>query len=460
MIDLRNVEKYRENNRIEAKKALGGLPESIWETYSAFANTLGGVILLGVEEYKDKSFHVLDLPDPEGMIEKFKKILNDKHKVSTNILSDRDISIEKYKGKRFIAINIPKADRFDKPVYIDGNITSGTYRRGGEGDYKCKKEEIESMKRDSERISADSAICYDLTFSDLSIGTLRKFKEKVSLVRDVSDMSEKDLLMSVMEFQSHKAGTVPINIAALLMFGKKDKIKEYYPFFAPSFTENDGETSVKFEAENLFELYLISEKVIMKKLCAFCMKAKEKKTVFDAVSEAIANAMIHSDYLSKISIEIEYSEDRLSVSNAGSLRFEKEAVICGGITDRRNELIARLLSFAAIGSDGVKGIYKVWKNKGWQPPKVIERFSPDTVTVVLNFYGGEAELSGTDALIESRKEAVIDYITEKIAVTSSDIASLLGIKSEKALEILRALTFEEILTFEKKGTKFYFRLKS
>ena len=71
MLDLNKLEKYREDNRIEAKEAVGGLPHSIWETYSAFANTLGGVILLGVAEAEDKSLYSIDLDVPEKLITEF-----------------------------------------------------------------------------------------------------------------------------------------------------------------------------------------------------------------------------------------------------------------------------------------------------------------------------------------------------------------------------------------------------
>ena len=94
MIDFSRIEQYRENNRIEAKKALGGLPKSIWETYSAFANTYGGIILLGVVELPDKSFRPIDLPDPGRLIREFWDIVNDPDKTSVNILSSRDVFIQ------------------------------------------------------------------------------------------------------------------------------------------------------------------------------------------------------------------------------------------------------------------------------------------------------------------------------------------------------------------------------
>ena len=87
MLDFAHLEEYRENNRIEAKKALGGLPHSIWETYSAFANTLGGIILLGVVERKDATFDTVDLPDPEGLMQEFWRLVNDPDKASANILT-------------------------------------------------------------------------------------------------------------------------------------------------------------------------------------------------------------------------------------------------------------------------------------------------------------------------------------------------------------------------------------
>ena len=69
--DLEFLSEYREDNRIEAKRAQGGLPHSLWETYSAFANTLGGVILLGVAEAKDGSLYSVPLLDPEELVEEF-----------------------------------------------------------------------------------------------------------------------------------------------------------------------------------------------------------------------------------------------------------------------------------------------------------------------------------------------------------------------------------------------------
>lgn len=43
LFDLSNFDKYKEDNCREVKKAEGGLPIALWESYSSFANSNGGV---------------------------------------------------------------------------------------------------------------------------------------------------------------------------------------------------------------------------------------------------------------------------------------------------------------------------------------------------------------------------------------------------------------------------------
>ncbi len=147
MLDLNNLQNYREDNRIEAKQALGGLPESIWETYSAFANTQGGVILLGVEELADKSLHALDLLDPDWLIEDLWSGLHNPAQVSANILAEEHVQVHIVDRKRIIAVTVPPAPASCRPVFIADERGWGAYRRSGEGDYRCTAEEIAAMQK-------------------------------------------------------------------------------------------------------------------------------------------------------------------------------------------------------------------------------------------------------------------------------------------------------------------------
>ena len=182
MIDLKNIESYRENNRIEAKTALGGLPHSIWETYSAFANTLGGVILLGVREEKDKSFHTVDLPDPEGLVNEFWNSVNDPKTASVNILSAKDVQIRTFDGNRIIVINVPKAKRSYKPVYVEGNPLN-IYRRTGEGDYKCTREEYLAMVRDASVLTQDMLLLEETDINVLNYESLHMYRQRMKRLR-------------------------------------------------------------------------------------------------------------------------------------------------------------------------------------------------------------------------------------------------------------------------------------
>ncbi|MBE6996273.1 MAG: ATP-binding protein [Ruminococcaceae bacterium] len=145
MFDLAKLETYRETDRIEAKRALGGLPESLWETYSAFANTKGGVILLGVGEREDRTLYPVDLPNPTALMREIWRIVSDPGQVSVNLLTDEDVCWMEVEGKDVIVVEVPPAPRDKRPVYVGGDPFSGAYHRSGDGDYRLSREMVQQM---------------------------------------------------------------------------------------------------------------------------------------------------------------------------------------------------------------------------------------------------------------------------------------------------------------------------
>lgn len=101
--DIRIILEIGERLTLECKKAEGQLPKSVWETYSSFANTVGGTILLGISENlsetnQEKRFEVTGVADPKKMKKDLFDTLNS-NKVNRNILTDKDAEIIDYEGR-------------------------------------------------------------------------------------------------------------------------------------------------------------------------------------------------------------------------------------------------------------------------------------------------------------------------------------------------------------------------
>lgn len=119
-----------ENSEVEFKSAKGGLPESFWETFSAFANTNGGIIVLGIKE-KNGIF----MPDglDKQQIDTYKKrfwdCAHNKEKVSATMLAERDVYETDIDGNFVLLFRIPRASYDIRPVYLTRNPFGNTFKR-------------------------------------------------------------------------------------------------------------------------------------------------------------------------------------------------------------------------------------------------------------------------------------------------------------------------------------------
>ena len=145
MIEFERLSQYQENVWLEAKKAQGGLPHSLWETYSAFANTEGGLILLGVAEQEDKSFASVPVRDIRWLMDEFWLQLGVPGTVSADILTQDDVYFAQSGANRILVIAVPPAPARLRPVYIGPDVYTGSYYRSGEADLRMSRQQVDAL---------------------------------------------------------------------------------------------------------------------------------------------------------------------------------------------------------------------------------------------------------------------------------------------------------------------------
>lgn len=484
MIDFSKLEQYRENNRIEAKKALGGLPKSIWETYSAFANTYGGIILLGVEERADKSLHPVDLPDPDRLIREFWDIVNNPNKTSVNILSARDVFAQEVDGAHIVVIRVPRAERSYKPVYVDGNPLC-TYRRNGEGDYRCTREEYQAMVRDASVRTQDMLVLNEMDLGVFHPESVRSYRQRMRLSRPGhvwESLEDEEFLLKLGAVGIGSDGKKHPTSAGLLMFGNEyDIVREFNAYFLDYQEQYDADTrwtdriisSSGDWSGNVYDFYFrIYNRLIQDIKVPFRMDGGNRvddTPVHQALREALANCLVNADYYGRQGLVILKKRDGITMSNPGSFRIELDAAKSGGVSDPRNGTMLKMFNLIDIGEragGGIPNIFRVWREQGWAAPTFTEQLEPERTILSLTFekIGDKKSVikigDKKSVINEKMKETIIAYLTDHAEAKTAEIAAYIGLKLSRTRDYLNELIAEDIVVAEGGNRNRTYRLRS
>lgn len=406
--EIRQILQYGEHISLECKEAKNALPKSVWETYSAFANTSGGLILLGVKEERmmdeaEHRFCISGVFDADKLIQDFWNTLNSE-KVNVNILVDSDIEELQVDGETIVSIKVPQADYKQKPVYINGNPIKGTFKRGHEGDYHCSEDEVKAMLRDASDSGNDGGLLFGYGMDDIDTESLKAYRIEYELRNPDhiwNNLDNKEFLRNLGGYAvNRQTGEEALTLAGLLMFGKGLPIRERFDNIHMDYIDETGLTgerrwSDRLTYDGMWENNLYNFlKRVMPKLVSdlkrpFKLKGMNRDddtAIHKAIREAFVNLIIHSDYLITGVLKIVKKDDGFVFSNPGSLKLPVEMIYEGGNSKARNPRIQTMLRMIGLGDNigsGFPAILAAWGEEQWRKPDLSENMDLHQVELKL-----------------------------------------------------------------------------
>ena len=484
--------KYGERINLECKKAETVLPNSIWETYSAFANTDGGVILLGVEENikeqdMSKRFSFISVHNPDQRIKEFWNTINSK-KVSCNILVDANVGTCEIDGAAIMWIEVPQADYRHRPIYLNENPIKGSFKRNHEGDYHCTEEEVKAMLRDASDAGNDGGLLIGYTMDDIDINSLRSYRiefEHRNPEHVWNGNDDQTFLKNMGGYAVDRStGKEWLTAAGLLMFGKGLSVRERFDNIRMDYIDESdllpgSRWSDRITYDGMWEnnLYNFLRQVMPKLVSGLKRPFKlegmirvDDTPVHKAIREAVVNMMIHSDYLVTGVLKIIKNDTGYIFSNPGILKLPIQAIYEGGHSVARNPKIQTMFRMIGYGDNigsGFPTILSAWGEENWRKPDLSQNeelhqvelklwmvsLMPQECTEYLQNLFGLAY-----AHLKNEAQIILGTAYLENGVTNARMQSMLNLHSIEIGHILSELVELDMLIPDKKGRWTSYRL--
>ena len=460
-----------DDSLVEAKSCRSSLTSDVWETISAFANTAGGLVILGLAE-QDGAFEPVKGFDIDRVRDQFVTGIGDGGQAASVTHAPRyELSRGFIDGSQVLLIQVEELDIREKPCYITARgVQGGSYKRVDDKDVRLSPAELYGMQSVLIPSDADGGIVPEATIDDLDQELI---KVVIDRRRRLSSRALRgaDTLGAQMERLNiiNKEGSV--RLAGLLATGIYPQ--QYYPKLvidvaahagseksepgAPRFVDRkicDGPLSACIEDA----LATIGRNLRTTSHVVGAGRTEEWEIPEEVLREALANAVIHREYSPMFvgeSVSVDVYPDRVEITNPGGLWGGKtiETLIDGNSRCRNPKLMSLMGAVplehaegyvAESQGSGIRSMIREMASRSLGAPRFVAK--PDLFKVILGRHGAELARNRmwltehADRDLSLREETLLMLLRERSApLTVSVLRRELGWDSDDIRSICRSL---------------------
>lgn len=336
MTDISKLLSLPEGKTLEFKQDLSSL-KPILKTLVAFANTAGGILIIG---RTDKG-EVVGVEDIFSSEEKLVNAIAD----SIHPPLMPEIEMSTHKGHSLIIVKVPF---WRGPFYLKSKgELEGTYIRLGSSSRPAGPEILAELKRTIAKTTFDQQACPEMDISGLNI---KKLEETFAKVGKKVQQQTLETLGILVPYQNR----LVCSNGGVILFGKDNLRKKYFPNSEVRCARFQGETKSQFIDQfdvqgGILDAVTDVPKFIRRnsRLLA-SIEGAQRKDIPEyspiIIREILTNALVHADYsIAGMSPKIAIFSDRLEIESPGIFPYGYTLEdFYSGVSHVRNKVIVRV----------------------------------------------------------------------------------------------------------------------